>query len=120
MAATAGLSLVAAAALLAGCSSASEMSCGDFLAKSSNDQKSTTRDLLKEGGNDNPSAMLLAAAQGSLSGYCTVEGDDATLADAMSVFTDTLDSIGATTGTAQQDSATPAPQAPGAPARPPN
>ncbi|WP_182357952.1 hypothetical protein [Tomitella gaofuii] len=120
IAAMAGLSIIAAAALLVGCANASEMSCGDFLGRSSDDQKSTTRDLLEEGGNGNPSAMLLAAAQGSLSGYCTVEGDDATLADAMSVFTDTLDSIGATTGAPDPGAADAPGSATTAPAQPPN
>src|SRR5699024_11736788 len=62
------------------------------------DQKSTTTELLEERGTSNPPAMLLAAAQGSLAGYCNVEGDDASLGDAMDAFSKTLDDIGATTG----------------------
>ncbi len=87
------------ALLLAGCSSAADTSCGDFLGQSSNDQKDTTRELLEDDGHSNPPAMLLAAAQGAIAGYCHVEGDDATLQDALDAFTDTLDSIGATSPT---------------------
>jgi len=95
------VAVAAGAVLLAGCSDASETTCGDFLGQSTNDQKSTTTELLEERGTSNPPAMLLAAAQGSLAGYCNVEGDDASLGDAMDAFSKTLDDIGATTGPEQ-------------------
>lgn len=95
------VAVAAGAALLAGCSDASETTCGDFLGQSTNDQKSTTTELLEDRGTSNPPAMLLAAAQGSLAGYCNVEGDDASLGDAMDAFSKTLDDIGATTGPEQ-------------------
>lgn len=97
------VAVAAGAALLAGCSDASETTCGDFLGQSSNDQKATTKELLEDRGNSNPPAMLLAAAQGSLAGYCNVEGDDASLGDALDAFTKTLDDIGASTAPEQPE-----------------
>lgn len=83
------------AAGLAACSTgADETTCGDYLSGSDSDQQDTVRELFTDHGRDTVPDFLVPAAQGSLIGYCNVQGDDATLGDAFDAFESAMQSAG--------------------------
>lgn len=88
------IALLPAAGLAACSASPDETTCGDYLSESDNDQQDTVRELFSDHGRDNVPDFLVPAAQGSLIGYCNVQGDDATLGDAYDAFESVVQSPG--------------------------